>query len=79
MRFSIVYDDNGTILSASEEDYVTDGPLPGPGENVAHFDIPDDLPDAGLHEAVERLLVDVDPRKLTRRTGSKGGLTMVQI
>jgi hypothetical protein len=73
MRFSIVYDDNGTILSASEGDDVTDGPLPGPGENVAHLDIPDDLPDAGMHEAVERLLVDVDPRRLARRTAQKEG------
>ena len=73
MRFSIVYDDNGTILSASEGDDVADGRVPGPGENVADLDIPDDLPDARLHEAVERLLVDVDPRKLARRTAQKEG------
>jgi hypothetical protein len=72
MRFSIVYDD-GTILSASEGDDVTDGPVPGPGESVADPDIPDDLPDASLHEAVERLLVDVDPRKLARRTAQREG------
>jgi hypothetical protein len=78
MRFSIVYDD-GTILSASEGDDVTDGPVPGPRENVADLDIPDDLPDVGLHEAVERLLVDVDPGKVRTAHGSKGGLTMVSI
>ena len=73
MRFSIVYDDNGTILSASEGDDITGRPVPRPGENVADLDIPDDLPDAGLHEAVERLLVDVDPRKLARRTAQMEG------
>ena len=69
MRLSIVYDD-GTILSPSEGDDVTDGPVPGTGENVADLDIPDDLPDAGL-EAVDRLLVEVDPRKLAHRTAQK--------
>jgi hypothetical protein len=73
MRFSIVYDDNGTILSASEGGDVTDRPAPGPGENVADFDIPDDLPGAGVQETVERLLVDIDARKLAQRTAQKEG------
>jgi hypothetical protein len=73
MRFSIVYDDNSTILSASEADDVTDRPVLGPGENVEDFDVPDDLPGAGLHEAVERVLVDMDATKLGLRTAQKEG------
>jgi hypothetical protein len=73
MRFSIVYDDNGTVLSASDGGDVTERLTPGPGENVADFDVPDDLPGTGLQEAVERLLVDMDATKLAQRTAQKEG------
>jgi hypothetical protein len=73
MRFSIVYDDNGTILSASEGGDVTDRPAPGPGENVGAFDIPDDLSGARLQEAVKRVLVEMDATKLAQPTAQKEG------
>jgi hypothetical protein len=60
MRLSIVCDDNGTILSASDGDDVPDRPVPGPGENAADLDIPDDLPMPVRMKAVERPLVDLD-------------------
>ena len=67
MRFSIVYDEN---VSAAEGD-PTGRPAPGPGENVADSDIPDDPHGAGLQEAIERALVDMDATKLGRRTAQK--------
>jgi hypothetical protein len=73
MRFSIVYDDNGTILSASEGDDVTDRPSPGLGENVADFDVPDDLHGVGLREAVESVLAAMDATNLAQRTAQKEG------
>ena len=72
MRFSIVYDDNGAILSAAEGD-AAGRPAPGSGENVADFDMPDDPQGAGLQEAIERVLVDMDATKLGPRTAKKGG------
>ena len=71
MRFSIVFDDNGANLCASEGDDVTDRPAPGPGENIADFDIPNDPSGAGLQEAIERVLVDVDATRLGPRTAQK--------
>jgi hypothetical protein len=60
MRFSIVFDDNGTTLAASEGDEKADGPE-RPGENIRYFDIPDDLSDGELRQTVERVLTDMDP------------------
>jgi|SoiMethySBSTD1v2_1073268.scaffolds.fasta_scaffold215497_2 hypothetical protein len=65
MRFSIVFDDNGTILAASLCNEEAAKPTPGPGTNRGEFDILDDLSDTQLHETVERLLVDMDAMKLT--------------
>jgi hypothetical protein len=78
MRFSIVYDDNGTILSASEGDDVTDLPVPGPGENVADLDIPDDLPDAGRLKP-SSACSSTWTRGSSHGVRLKGGLTMVRI
>ena len=69
MRFSIVYDDNGTILSAAEGD-ATGRPAQGPDEKVADSDIPDPH-GAGLQEAIERGLVDMDATKIGPRTAQK--------
>jgi hypothetical protein len=59
MRFSIVFDDNGTTLAATEGDQEADLPV-GPGENIRYFDIPDDLGDGELRQTVERVLTDMD-------------------
>jgi hypothetical protein len=64
MRFSIVFDDNGTILSASVDDGKTDKPMPGPGMTRGYFDLSDDLPDVELNHTVERMLADLDAEKL---------------
>lgn len=66
MRFSIVIDDNGTILAASVEGEEIDKPMPGPGVSRGYFGISDDLPDAQLNQTVERLLLDLDTRRLTQ-------------
>ena len=60
MRFSIVFDDNGTTLAATEGDQESDVPE-RPGENIRYFDIPDDLGDAELRQTVERVFTDMDP------------------
>lgn len=73
MRFSIVGDDNGTILSASEGGDVTDRPAPGPGENVGAFDIPDDLSGARLQEAGEACARRFGATKLAQPTAQKEG------
>jgi hypothetical protein len=76
MRFSIVFDDNGTTLAASEGGEEADVPLRGPGENIRYFDIPDDTGDAELHQTVERVLTDMDASALahlpTRREAEDG-------
>ena len=66
MRFSIVFDDNGTSLAASESDEEIDKSRPGPGVSRGYFEISDDLPEAELHQTVERLLVDLDASELTQ-------------
>jgi hypothetical protein len=66
MRFSIVFDDNGTVLAASVGSEEAAKPTPGPGVNRGYFDITDDLSDTELHETVERLLIDMDAKKLTQ-------------
>ncbi|HEY6682452.1 MAG TPA: hypothetical protein VI030_05745 [Propionibacteriaceae bacterium] len=65
MRFSIVFDDNGTILGASEGGEEVDKPMPDPGVSSGYVEISDDLPDAELHQTVERVLVDLDASELT--------------
>ncbi|HEY6381953.1 MAG TPA: hypothetical protein VIY07_09140 [Pseudolabrys sp.] len=64
MRLSIVFDDNGTIMAASAGDEEADVPVPGPGENIRSFDIPDEIGDAELHQTVERVLTDTDASAL---------------
>jgi hypothetical protein len=66
MRFSIVFDDNGTILDASVGSEDAAKPTPGPGVNRGCFDIADDLSDTELHETVEHLLIDMDAKRLTQ-------------
>jgi hypothetical protein len=64
MRFSIVFDDNGTLLAASEGGEEATNTVRGPGVSSACFDISDDLPDAELPQTVERLLIGMDASKL---------------
>lgn len=54
MRFSIVIDDNETILAATAGDEDADAPVPGPGESIGYFDIPGDMEDGELHQSVDR-------------------------
>jgi hypothetical protein len=64
MRFSIAFDDNGTILGASVGGDEADDPVPAPGVTRGYVDISDDVPDAALPQTVERLLIDMDTSKL---------------
>jgi hypothetical protein len=70
MRFSIVFDDNGTVLAASASQEAR-RPTPRPGVSTGYFDISDDVPEVELPQTVERL-TDLDPSKL-RRVPWKGG------
>jgi hypothetical protein len=65
MRFSIVFDDNGTILAASACVAEANEPAAGPGVNSSYIDIPDDLPDSELQQAAECALIDLDVKKCT--------------
>ena len=66
MRFSIAFDDNGTILGASVGGDEAADPVPDPGVRRGYVDISDDVPDAELPQTVERLLVDMDTSKLSQ-------------
>jgi hypothetical protein len=66
MRISIVFDDNGTILAASVAGEDANKPASGPGVSSGYFDLPDDMPDAELRQAVERVLIDLDASELTQ-------------
>jgi hypothetical protein len=71
MRFSIVFDDNGTVLAASGAGEETQKLTLGPGVSTGHIDISDEVPDAELPQTVERVFVDMDPRKLKRVPAGK--------
>jgi hypothetical protein len=71
MRFSIVFDENGTILGASVNGEEIDQPTPA-GISRGYFDISDDLPDAQLNQTVEHMLGDLDARKLTQSPAREG-------
>ena len=64
MRFSIVFDDNGTILAASEGEDEAEMPASRPGENTAGFGVPAQLADDELHEAVEGIFLNLDTKRL---------------
>jgi hypothetical protein len=64
MRFSIVFDDNGTILDASVDGEQKDTQMPGTGVSKGYVDISDDLPDVELNHTVERMLIELDAKKL---------------
>ncbi len=66
MRFSIAFDENGTILAASIGGDDASEPVPPPGVSRGYVDISDDLPDAELPRTVEHLLIDMDASKLTQ-------------
>ena len=65
MKFSIVFDDNGTILAASAGDEKANEPASRRGVNSSYFDIPDDIPDSELQQAVECALIDLNMKKHT--------------
>ena len=64
MRFSIVFDDNGTILAAAVDDDEKDKLMPDAGVSKGYLDVSDDLPDVELNHIVKRMLIDMDARKL---------------
>jgi hypothetical protein len=76
MRFSIVFDYNGAILAASADVTEANEPAPGPGVNSSYFDIPDDLLDSELQDAVECALIDLDvkKRRVARKEADDGPL-----
>ena len=63
MRFSIVFDENGTVLDASVDREEIDKPMPRPGVSRRYLDISDDVPEAQLNQIVERMLADQDAGK----------------
>jgi hypothetical protein len=65
MRFSIVFDDNGTILAASAGDDAAAKLTLGPGVSSDYFDISDALPDDELQQVVESALINLDVKKQT--------------
>ena len=79
MRFSIVFDDNGTILAASVGDEEANNAARGPGVSSGCFDISDDLPDAELHQTVERLLIRKLTREELKQRGSQGRLILANL
>jgi hypothetical protein len=68
MRFSLVFDDDGTIIAASVDNAEIDKPKPGPGVSKGYFDISNDEPDVELNHTVERMLVDLDASELKQST-----------
>jgi hypothetical protein len=66
MRFSIVVDEDETILAASERGEEIDKPRRGAGVSRRSFEISDDLPEAEPHQIVGRLVVGFDANEVTR-------------
>lgn len=71
MRFSIVFDDNGTIIDAAVDGEEKDKPMPRTGVSKGYVDVADDLPDLELNHTVERMLIDLDAKKL-KQSPSEG-------
>jgi hypothetical protein len=68
MRLSIVCDDNGTILAASQGEDEADKPVGHPGDNTADFGVPDHLAEDDLHESRRTLFLDLDAKRLALQT-----------
>jgi hypothetical protein len=64
MRFSIVLDDNGTILAASVGGKEANNVIRRTSVSSGYFDISDEVPDAEPSQVVEQVLGDMDARKL---------------
>jgi hypothetical protein len=62
IRFSILYDDKGVILAVSLGDEDSEKLAPGLAVASSYLDLPEDMPDGRLQQAVERVLIDTDPR-----------------
>jgi hypothetical protein len=73
MRFSIVYDENGVILAASLGREDPDKLVPGLTVTSGYVDLPEDMPDGQLRQAVERQLSEMDPRNPKSKARSAGG------
>jgi hypothetical protein len=67
MRLSIVYDENGVILAASLGREDPDKLRPGLTVTSSYVELPADLPDGELRQAVERQLSEMDPRNPKHR------------
>jgi len=62
MRLKVVYDDQGHILAAGEDE-----PVAREGENSGEFELPEeDLGGAELHDVLPQLRVDTGTGRLTR-------------
>jgi hypothetical protein len=64
MRLHVVYDDEGTILAASQVPS-GDQVLPEAGEHTAEFDVPAEFAGVDLQELAQRLRVDVQENRLS--------------
>lgn len=67
MRLSIIYDENGVILAASLGREDPDKLRPGLIVTSSYVELPDDMPDGELRQAVERQLSEMDPRNPEQR------------
>jgi hypothetical protein len=72
MRLSIVYDENGVILAASLGREDPDKLGPGLTVTSGYVDLPDDMPDGELRQAVERQLSEMDPRNPKQSPARQG-------
>jgi hypothetical protein len=72
MRLSIVYDENGVILGASLGREDPDKLGPGLTVPSGSVDLPDDMPDGELRQAVERQLSEMDPRNPKQSPARQG-------
>lgn len=67
MRVNVVFDDQGTILAASEVGDGGDSPVVKEDEYAGEFDMPQELAGAGLQGFVENFVVDMKGNRLMRR------------
>jgi hypothetical protein len=66
MRLHVAYDRHGRILAAAQED--ADQPAEMSGVTVTELDVPAEFEGAEPHEFLHLLDVDVDQRRLVRRS-----------
>ena len=66
MRVNVVYDNEGNILAATVAGEGADQFVLQEGEQESEFDLPGELPEAGLPELLGDLRVEMESKKLMR-------------